>query len=278
MEKQALVVEAMKKMEEERAARGRHREEEQQKAKKKAEDEVEERVRREVEKAKAEWSGRGVSDAGAIAKPWWTPAAGNAAAGVGKAGQKGATASGISDAGAIAKPSSMPAAGDAGDRFGVVRADVHKYGSRTASGVGAAGTQKQANASGVGAAGDRLVQYQSRIASGVGRAGKQKQATASGAGEAVEPNSSVGDVPEPSPSPNAKPPPAPPPAESLISVPGLPGPEEQRGWLNGWDTCYSNYGPGGICTGIENYERQRAKLKKASLFKEYQAGLRDPSR
>ena len=189
-------------MEEDRAVWLKQRVEEMQTAKKKQEEEGVERVRREGEKAKAERSGRGVSDAGAIAKPSW-----------------------------------MPAAGDAGDRFG---------GSRTASGVG--------------------------------RAGKQKQATASGVGEAVEPSSSVGDAPEPSPLPKAKPPPPLPPAESLVPVPGLPGPVEQRGWLNGWDTCYANYGPGGIFTGIECYERERAQLRKASLFKEFQAGLRDPSR
>ena len=55
LEQQAPLVEAMKKMEEERRARARQREEEKEKAKKKEEEGVAELVRREVEKAKVEW-------------------------------------------------------------------------------------------------------------------------------------------------------------------------------------------------------------------------------
>ena len=55
LEQQAVVVEAMKKMEEERRARARQREEEKEKAKKKEDEWVAELVRREVEKAKVEW-------------------------------------------------------------------------------------------------------------------------------------------------------------------------------------------------------------------------------
>ena len=55
LEQQAVVLEAIRELEEKRRARVRQREEEKEKAKKKEQDGLAELVRREVEKARVEW-------------------------------------------------------------------------------------------------------------------------------------------------------------------------------------------------------------------------------